>query len=176
MERVDDMIEQLSKMLTFSSTHQAYIADVLATSVNHYGQNLLGLAIFGSYARKENTKLSDLDLLLILQDAPCRRERLNDFIAHIEMKHEPLAQQLYEDEAVLCELSPYILTESEALKFQTIYSDMVDHHIILLDPQHLLKRILEATRNLLLRVDARKVRRNNTWEWQFGRFLGGEAL
>ncbi|HHV61198.1 MAG TPA: nucleotidyltransferase domain-containing protein [Firmicutes bacterium] len=156
--------------------HRQYIDSILSEILHYYGKNLSGLAIFGSYARGENRKNSDLDLLIILQEAPRRRERLTEFIEGIELKHEDLAQRLYDEEDILCELSPYILTETEALKVQPIYFDLVAHHIVVSDPKGIIGHIITAMAALLRKAGARKVRRNNTWEWQTNRFLGGVEL
>lgn len=82
------------------------------------------------------------------------------------MKHESLAQEIYEQEDILCELSPYILTREEALRLHPIYFDLVEHHLIIYDPAGLIKHIIQATGKILKQSGARKVRRNNTWEWQ----------
>lgn len=94
------------------------------------------------------------------------------------MKHEALAQELYEQEEILCELSPYILTREEALKLQPIYYDLVKHHLILYDPEGLIARIISSTRKLLERSEARKTSRSNTWEWNLKKigFPGGIDL
>ncbi|NPV52020.1 MAG: nucleotidyltransferase domain-containing protein [Firmicutes bacterium] len=170
---VTDAVAQLK---TFSPLHRSYIVAVLTEILQHYRDNLSGLAIFGSYARRENRKNSDLDLLIILQEAPRRRERLVEFIDEIELKHEHLAQRLYDEEDILCELSPYILREAEALRVQPIYFDLVSHHVVVSDPKGIVARIIASMWALLRDVGAHRVRRNNTWEWQTRRFLGGIKL
>lgn len=170
------MLATVKDLRTFSEGHRRFIDVVLREIMRHYGDNLLGLAIFGSFARGENRKDSDLDLLIILKNAPRRRVRLTEFIQEIEMKHDSLAQQLFSVEGLSCELSPYILTESEALLVQPIYYDLVDHHTIVYDPQGIIARIIESTSALLRQVGAQRVRRNNTWEWCTNRFLGGIRL
>lgn len=114
--------------------------------------------------------------MIILQEAPGRRERLIEFIEKIELKHEDLAQRLYDEEGIFCELSPYILVESEALRVQPIYFDLVAHHIVVSDPKGIIEHIIRAMDDLLRKVGARKARRNNTWEWRTNRFLGGIEL
>lgn len=173
---MDAKAQVMSRLKTFSPLHESYITAVLIEILSHYGENLSGLAIFGSYARGENRKNSDLDLLIILQKAPGRRERLVEFIEDVELKHEDRAQRLYEDENILCELSPYILTEAEALKVQPIYFDLVTHHVVVHDPKGVVAHIIATMETLLREIGARRVRRSNTWEWQTKRFLGGVEL
>ena len=52
----------------------------------YYGEQLVSLVIFGSYARKENKLSSDLDILIILirTNRP-RHERIREFVEEIEM-------------------------------------------------------------------------------------------
>lgn len=173
---IDMAPEAAAHLRTFSPAHRRYIESIMAEILRHYGDNLSGLAVFGSYARKENRKDSDIDLLIILGEAPRRRERIAEFVDEIELKHEHLAQRLYEDEGIFCELSPYILTEAEALKVQPIYFDLVADHVVVSDPRGIVARIITSMDALLRKVGARRVRRNNTWEWQVGRFLGGVQL
>ena len=94
---------------------------ILKEIADYYGDSLVGCAIFGSYARRDNRKNSDLDLLIILDKAPGFSKRIKEFVEQIEMRHEVLAQAIFEQEEILCELSPYILSREEALKIHPIY-------------------------------------------------------
>lgn len=172
------MYNGLLAIKTFSPGHRKYIIDVLGEIVNHYGDSLVGCAIFGSYARGDNRKNSDLDLLIILHQTPGFSRRIKEFVDSIEMKHENLAQGIFEQDDILVELSPYILSRNEALKMQPIYFDLVDHHVVIYDPALIIAHIIDSTKRLLTRSGARKVRRNNTWEWQTGKagFTGGMDL
>lgn len=166
------------RLKTFSSRHRRYIAAVLREIVAHYGDSLVGLAVFGSYARGDNRLNSDLDLLILLDRAPALGRRLREFVEEVEMKHEALAQELYEREDVSCELSPYILTREEALRLQPVYYDLAEHCLVIYDPEGLIARIVKGTRKFLERFRARKIPRGNTWEWylQEPHFPGGTEL
>lgn len=168
----------LPKMKTFSPPHKQYVIAVLNEVVRYYGDLLLGFAVFGSYARGDNHHNSDLDLLIVLKEAPGFSLRLREFVDNIEMKHEVLAQKLYEQEDIHLELSPYILTRAEALKMHPLYFDLVEHHCIIYDPDHIIARIISSTEIILRKSGARKNRVGNTWEWQTGKmgFLGGMDL
>ncbi|MDI3257393.1 MAG: nucleotidyltransferase domain-containing protein [Kyrpidia sp.] len=169
-------MEALEHLQLFGPRHRDYVRAVLARIRAHYADRLSALAIYGSYARWENRLDSDLDLLVLLRKAPSRRERIEEFIRAVEMPSEPLAQELYERDGVICDLSPMVLTEQEGRQFQPVYADMVDHCVVIVDRDGALRRILTSVERLLRETGARKVRRNNTWEWQYGRFLGGVEL
>lgn len=168
----------LPRMKTSSELHRQYIIAVLNEVVIYYGDSLVGLALFGSYARGDNRNISDLDLLIVLKKAPGLSRRLGDFVDHVEMRHEERAQKLYEQEDIFIELSPYILTREEALKVHPIYFDLVEHNSVIYDPENIIARIIDSTASLLEKSGARKERINNTWEWQTGNmgFLGGMDL
>ena len=166
----------LAGLRTFSPGHRRWVDGVLSRMLQYYGENLLGLAIFGSFARGENRKGSDLDLLIILSNAGKRRIRIEEFIREIEMKHDDLAQQLFREQGLSCDLSPYIVTRDEALMMQPIYYDLVDHHVVVWDPEGIIDQIISSASALLKKVGAYRVRRNNTWEWRTNRFLGGVRL
>lgn len=173
------MIENLSiKLKTFSMRHRQYIISILNEIAGYYGDNLLGCAIFGSFARCENRKNSDLDLLIILKKAPGFSRRIKDFVENVEMKHEPLAQKIYEQDEILCDLSPYILAREEALKIQPVYYDLIQEHLIIYDPDGLIMHIINSTQHILQLAGASKVRHANTWEWQTAKigFPGGMNL
>lgn len=166
------------RLKTFSPRHRHYLAAVLRQIVIHYGDSLVGLAVFGSYARGDNRLNSDLDLLIVLDHAPAPGRRLREFVEEVEMKHEALAQELYEREDILCELSPYILTREEALKLHPIYYDLAAHHLILYDPEGVIARIIAGTRKFLERSGARRIPHGNTWGWSLEKpcFPGGIDL
>lgn len=66
-----------------------------------------------------------------MKNAGKRRIRIEEFIREIEMRHDDLAQQLFREQGLSCELSPCIVTEAEALLMQPIYYDLVDYHAVM---------------------------------------------
>ena len=92
------------------------------------------------------------------------------------MKHDDLAQQLFREQGLSCELSPYIVTEVEALVMQPIYYDLVTHRVVVWDPKGIVDRIISSSSALLKEAGAYRVRRGNAWEWRTNGFLGGVRL
>ncbi|BER93360.1 nucleotidyltransferase domain-containing protein [Atrimonas thermophila] len=176
MKNGDNMLEAtLEKLRTFSPSHKQYIKEVLTSIIEHYGNLLCVLAIFGSYARGENRKNSDLDLLVILERSQSLRKRLEEFEEAIK-RTEPLAQELYEKEGIYCEPSPYILSRDEAFTFQPIYFDLYEHHILVFDPQNMFPRLIASIGKVLREYRAQKFSWGNFWGWKAEKFLGGIKL
>ncbi|NSW76358.1 MAG: nucleotidyltransferase domain-containing protein [Candidatus Atribacteria bacterium] len=166
--------ETVRQLRTFSPLHVQYIEQTLSSIVGYYGELLLVLAIFGSYARGENRKNSDLDLLIILEKAPSLRKRLEEFEKAVEGT-EWLAQKLY-GENIFCELSPYILSRDEAFTFQPIYFDLCEHHVVVVDPKNIFPELVASIEMLLRKHRAERFSWGNFWGWKTDKFLGGTRL
>lgn len=163
------------KFKTYTKRHEAYVNAVLDRIAAFYGERLAALAVYGSFARGENRKDSDLDLLIVVRDAPKMSLRIAEFVEHVEMPVEPLGQDLFEKDEILCDPSPYILTVEETRNMQPIYYDLALHHVVVLDPDGVIGRITRSVRMWLDEVGATRVRRNNTVEWQTKR-VGAENV
>lgn len=125
-----------------------------------YGNSLISLAIFGSYARGEAKPSSDIDLLLILKDPPKRishPKRNEFFVREIEL---PL------DDFLTVEISPLILYRKEAASFNPLYLDMVSHHLMIIDRRHFLKNILIQTARKMKRWGSSKHETGGHWYWK----------
>lgn len=151
-----------------------YIEQTLSSIVGYYGELLLVLAIFGSYARGENRKNSDFNFLVILEKAPSLRKRLEEFENAVEGT-EWLAQKLYE-ENIFCELSPYILSREEAFTFQPVYFDLCEHHVAVFDPKNIVPELVASIEMLLRKHRAERFSWGNSWGWKTDKFLGGTRL
>lgn len=177
MTRDIRITEKIKTIRFFSQSHKEYVAKVLERIVEFYGDQLVSLAVFGSYARAENRLNSDLDILLILKTNKPRHERIREFVENIEMPLEFLAHRLI-DEGIFMELSPIILSEEEAKYFNPVYLDMVEHSIIIVDRGDFIRNILERVREQMGKWGSYKEFVGGRWMWVIkkGEFVGGEKL
>ncbi len=129
-----------------------------------YGDRLISLAVFGSYASGRAHPRSDLDLLIVLSTAaPRRRLRLDEF-DRLEADLAPALDTL-EAEGWSLDLSPVIRTRDEAEKFSILYLDMTMYVRILLDRDNFLQRRLDRTRAELERLGAERRTLGDRWYW-----------
>jgi hypothetical protein len=123
------------------------------------------LVVYGSFTRAENRVNSDLDLFIVLKSAPrSRLDRSLDFVRSVELPSEA-ATERSAGEDVHTEVSPLILTESEAAHFLPLYLDMADHCVLIRD-SGFLKDVLEETRRKMKRWGSRKKTVGGHWYWE----------
>ncbi|MBU4491085.1 MAG: nucleotidyltransferase domain-containing protein [Euryarchaeota archaeon] len=125
------------------------------------GDNLISLILHGSVARGAAKDESDIDLLIILKDAPAAYcERLEPVI-EIELK---LRENFSGAPPIFSSL---ILSKEEAMENRNIFLDMIEDSIILYDKDDFFRNRLNAMKNRLQQLGSRKfILKDNTWYWQ----------
>ncbi|MCD6493470.1 MAG: nucleotidyltransferase domain-containing protein [Archaeoglobaceae archaeon] len=173
----DIKVEKIRALKFYSKSYKEYMIKVLEKIKEYYGDQLVSLVIFGSYARKENRLSSDLDILIVLKANKPRCERIKEFVENIEMSLEYLTQKLI-DEGISVDMSPLILSEKEAKYFNPIYLDMVEYLIIIVDKNNFIKNMLKEVREQIEEWGSYKEFVGNMWAWVIkkGEFVGGVKL
>jgi predicted nucleotidyltransferase len=129
-----------------------------------YGDRFISLIIFGSVARGEMRKDSDIDLLLIIDSISKRRlERQKEFI-EVEKELEGYLNALF-DEGYFVDFSPIIKTPEEAMRISPLYLDMAEDAIIAYDKDDFFKDILENVRNRLKELGSKRISMGKRWYW-----------
>ena len=129
-----------------------------------YGDKFISLVVFGSVARGEARKDSDVDLLLVVDSIPKRRlERQREFM-EVEKELEGYLNELF-DQDYFIDFSPIIKTPEEAMRLSPLYLDMVEDAIIAYDKDDFFKKILERVRKRLEELGSKRVRMGKKWYW-----------
>lgn len=128
------------------------------------GNALVSILLFGSVARGEADRYSDIDLLLVIEGAPqgrfARMARLEEVAAEVEAVRTRLWRQgIYTDFSVL------VLTPEEAIKTRPIYLDMVEDGVLLWDRGGFFSGVLERLRQRLKALGSRRLRKGRTRYW-----------
>jgi len=144
--------------------YKTLIEKLVEALKRRYGDGFVSLVIFGSVARGEMRKDSDVDLLLIIDSISKRRlERQREFI-EVEKEMEGYLNALF-DEGYLIDLSPIIKTPEEAKRISPLYLDMVEDAIIAYDKEDFFKKILEKVGNRLKELGSKRIRMGKRWYW-----------
>ncbi len=130
-----------------------------------FGDKLYSVVVYGSIARGDYRRDSDVDLVVIAEDLPHRR------FARIEL-FEKAEECLEKDLDMLMEkgyyvsFSPIIKTPREASRISPLYLDMVEDAIILYDKNNFFESILERLARILKNLGAERVRIGRKWYWR----------
>ena len=142
-------------MKFFTKNHQEYITQLFSKIEDFYGDTLVSLVVYGSYAREENKFDSDIDLFIVIKTDKTRGERIREFVKEIESPLLNLSLKLYDDN-ISPEISSLILTEKESLCFNPLYLDMVTKRIIIFDRYNFMENLLLKYKNLMNECKTRK--------------------
>lgn len=137
---------------------------------------LVSLIVYGSVARGDAGKESDLDLLVVAEELPrSRLARISMFDRAEERLQDLLGGLLEEGYAVA--LSPIIKTRREAMRVSPLYLDMVEDAVIVYDKDGFFEKILARLKKRLEELGAERVRVGRKWYWRLKKdFRFGEAI
>jgi hypothetical protein len=141
-----------------------YVDKFISNLKHELGSTLLAVALFGSVARAEASRHSDIDLLIVhknVQYDMCERVvRLQ-----IKLRESEEYRDLHKA-GFTTEIFNVLLSEDELKSTPWVLLDIQDHGIILYDERGILKRKFEALRKRLKELGSRKVvLPDGTWYW-----------
>ncbi|MBC7091480.1 MAG: nucleotidyltransferase domain-containing protein [Nitrososphaeria archaeon] len=156
--------------------YRSLIKDLLNTLFLIFKDDLVSLIVYGSVARGQMRKDSDVDLLIIVENLPTSRfERIAMFNRAEELVEKSLNELLKKGYYVT--FSPIIKTTEEAKKISPLYLDMVDECIIVYDKNSFFKKILERLSIKLMELGAERVWVGRKWYWRLKRdYKFGEVI
>lgn len=146
--------------------YRALLAQFVILAQETLADNLVTIVLYGSVARGDARPESDVDLLLVLEQAsPVYCERLQ--VLHPILRR--LRQRPCWQELVACRLAPelnvLIFSRAEAERNRHLYLDMIEDALLLVDRGDFFEQRLQTLRRRLAELGAAKVRRNGTWYW-----------
>lgn len=132
-------------------------AAVREATVGVYGQRLVALAIFGSWARGAATPQSDLDLLVVAEPLPpSRMKRVREFRA-VSDATRAVRARVWSDEGPEIELAPVFKTPVELAAGSPLYLDMTLWREILVDRDGTLESFLLHLRTRMQALGSRRM-------------------
>ncbi|MBU4373451.1 MAG: nucleotidyltransferase domain-containing protein [Candidatus Methanoperedenaceae archaeon] len=148
-------------------------------AVGRLRNSLISLVLYGSVARNEAKKESDIDLLIILRDAShIYYERLKPFIEIEKELEKNRAYRNSVEKGFVPYLSYVILSQKEAQENLYLFLDMIEGSIILLDNEDFFKRKLEKLKQRLNTFGSKKIfLEDGSWYWDLKPdLLAGEVF
>jgi len=120
-----------------------------------FGESLVSLVLFGSYARGDYSVDSDVDVLVVLESVGDRFE-LHRKLDAVEEALEPIFRRLRE-RGYNPRLSPYVLSREQASQTRPLYLDMVFDCRILYDKDGFMSKVVERVKRRLEEYGAERV-------------------
>lgn len=156
-------IKKMYDYLYYKPLIHKFLADVR----DKYKDNLVSVIVFGSIARGKGRKESDIDLLIILEDASdVYYNRLKPFV-DIELKIR--GSQVFEryiKEGLMPCFSYLIFSIKETEENHYIFLDMIEDSLILYDEKNYFKKKLSLLKNRLSFLGSKKISlEDGTWYW-----------
>lgn len=133
--------------------------------LERFGEDLVSVVVYGSVARGEARKDSDVDLLIVLRGAPKGALRRQELFMEVEEKLGEKLDEL-EETGYHVEFSPIIKTPEEARVFSPLYLDMVEDAVVLFDRDGFFGGILRRLKERLQELGAERVRLGKAWYWR----------
>jgi len=130
------------------------------------GKNIISIVLYGSVARGEASTESDIDLLLVVQNAsPSYYERLRPMLPLLrQLRQHPSWQEL-QTLGWSPEVNVLILSKQEADQNRLLYLDMTEKVHILVDQAGFFQGRLQKLQARLRSLQAQKIRQNGNWYW-----------
>jgi len=128
------------------------------------GDSLVSVVLFGSAARGEAGPVSDIDLLVVVDDLPSSRLARHEVLRRADERVEDELRRLRR-QGVLTDIHPILKTPAEAERITPLYLDLVEDARILFDRDGFFARILERLRQSLRTLGARRIERGHLRYW-----------
>ncbi|MEM1986312.1 MAG: nucleotidyltransferase domain-containing protein [Nitrososphaeria archaeon] len=156
--------------------YRSLMEDLLNALILVFKDNLVSVIIYGSVARGQTRKDSDLDLFIVVDDLPASRFERNAMFYEAEKVVEKRLDELF-NKGYAISLSPILRTSNEAMKIVPLYLDMVDDCIILYDKKGFFEKILERLLLKLNELGAERVWIGKKWYWRLKKdYKFGEVI
>ncbi|MEM4485563.1 MAG: nucleotidyltransferase domain-containing protein [Sulfolobales archaeon] len=149
---------------------------LLDVAIERFGSELVSFVVYGSVARCEAGRESDIDILIVLENPPKSRMKRQELFMLVEEGVEEEVERL-RSQGYNVDFSPIIKSVSEARRVSPIYLDMVEDAVILYDRENFFTNILNNLREKLRELGAERVRCGRKWYWRFKRdYKFGEVI
>jgi len=119
------------------------------------GPQLVSLALYGSVARGQATPSSDIDLFVVLQEAPAGMLARRRLLQPARESLTPELEDLWE-QGIYTDFIEVIRSRTEARQFHPLYLDMSQEAVLLYDRDQFMHTLLEKVGERLQRAGAER--------------------
>lgn len=128
------------------------------------GDMLVSIVLFGSVARRQCRPTSDIDLIVVLRDAPGTALARRAILEPVRTSLDPLLESLWR-EGLFTDFTEIIFTASEVKKTHRLFLEVIEDGVILHDSNGFFAGVLERLKDGLLRLGAQRKTIGNLRYW-----------
>lgn len=150
----------------------------VALAKHAWGGQLVSVVLYGSVARGTPDVKSDVDILLVIRNAPSLYwKRLRPLLPVLRQLQQHPSWETLNALGIRPSVNVLILSQAEAREHRPLYLDMMGEAHLLLDRKKFFARHLSKFKARIQALGARKIRHDGTWYWDLKPDLRpGEAL
>lgn len=150
--------------MTLSSVLKNLTTEFTNYLKENLAERLVSVVLFGSVAREEAVPVSDIDLLIVVENPPPGRRARLELLDEADRRLEPKLKEL-EESGIYTDFTPIIKSRDEATKFSPLYLDMVEDALILHDQDDFFAQILAELRLKLSLLKAKRLKQGQVRYW-----------
>ena len=156
--------------------YRTLVYGLLRALLKRWGDKLVSLVVFGSVARGDARRDSDIDLLIVAKELPRSRFRRQEMFEEAESEVGHLIEELW-NRGYTTDFSPVILSVEEAERHRPLYLDMVEDAVVVYDKDGFMQRILSELTERLQELGAERVWIGKKWYWRLKKdYKPGEVI
>jgi predicted nucleotidyltransferase len=144
--------------------YRRLIKGLLNALLSRWGDNLVSLVVYGSVARGEARRDSDVDLVIVGRNLPKSRFKRLELFEDAESSIEDLVNELWL-RGYHFDFSPIILSVDEARRHRPLYLDLVLDAVIVFDRDSFFAGILDGLAARLRELGAERRLVGKRWYW-----------
>ena len=134
------------------------LMDVLVSGiVDHFMDRLVSIVLFGSLARGDVHKYSDIDLLVVVDDIPKKYGERVRLLAPILEKVSRYRIKLWSEKEIYPDIDIILLDRDDASIDHPFYLDLVTDALIIYDRDGFMEKRIGEVRNKLTKLGAMKI-------------------
>ena len=134
---------------------------VVSRIIDYFREKLISVVLYGSLARGTVKEYSDIDLLVIAEDLPCRYSDRVKMISHILDDVSSIRTKLWIEKKIYPLIDIILLSKNEASIHHPFYLDMIYDAIIIYDKDSFMRSKIEELRRKLSEMGSKRIQLPN---------------
>ena len=153
-------------MIDYKQKYYKLIDKIKFLIIEFYKEKLISIVLFGSVGRNKFHNESDIDILIIVENAPKERSgRFYEYYYNVEKQIENDIQKMIK-EGIYVNISPIIKSKEEVLYGSPLFIEMADECKILFDKDNFFHNVLSKLKDKLEKYKSVKVSYKGRYYWK----------